>query len=64
MDRFEEGDEDAHSDEISDEDFEEFMRDDDLYNIPLINMVNSNYQQLKRNKNFVLDAVQTNGKRH
>lgn len=43
MGQFEEGDEDD-SDSVDDDNFEEFTEEDDMANIPLINMVNSNYQ--------------------
>lgn len=42
MGQFEEGDEDD-SDSVDDDTFEEFVDEDEMANIPLINMVNSNY---------------------
>ncbi len=60
MDRYLEGEEDANSEDCFDEDeFDEFEglagfgnreAADYMINIPLINMINSNYQQLKNNK--------------
>jgi hypothetical protein len=68
MDRYPEGEEEANSEDCFDEDdFDEFgdlvgygNRDaaDFMINIPLINIINSNYQQLKNNKevnNFMLE---------
>lgn len=47
MGHFEEGNEDD-SDSVDEDHFDEFEDDEDMVNIPLINNLNSNFQQLKR----------------
>jgi len=54
MGEFEEGDEDD-SDSVDEDNFEEFMDDDDLANIPLFNVINSNFHQLKREDQDMID---------
>jgi hypothetical protein len=54
MGQYEEGDEDD-SDSVDDDNFEEFADEDEAANIPLINMVNSNYQQLKKDDVFLIE---------
>ena len=46
MGHFEEGDED--SDSVDEETIQEFTEDDEAANIPFINMMNSNFSQLKK----------------
>lgn len=54
MGEFEEGDEDD-SDSVDEDNFEEFMDDDDLANIPLFNVINSNFHQLTREDQDMID---------
>lgn len=56
MGEFEEGDEDD-SDSVDEDNFEEFMDDDDLANIPLFNVINSNFHQLKREDQDMIDQL-------
>ena len=67
--QYEEGIEDSEqdsADSIEEEDFAEFLElnyynqdvQEYMVNIPLINVVNSNYQQLKRNHVFILEQIQ------
>jgi hypothetical protein len=54
MGNYEEGDEDD-SDSIDEESFDEFREDEEMANIPFINMINSNYTQLKKNEAFMME---------
>ena len=56
MGQFEEGNEDD-SDSIGDENFEEFKDEEEMANIPLINILNSNYQQLKKHNFYHADQL-------